>query len=101
MKRSSTGLVLALLASAAVGCGSGEGPAAPAAPPANRAPEAVIRVSPAGQAIVGVTSVTFSAQATDPDGDGLTYSWNLGGGNSASGPSASRTFAAEGTFEVT
>jgi hypothetical protein len=47
-----------------------------------------------------VTSITFNAAASDPDGDALTYTWNFGDGSTGSGASASHVFATSGTFNV-
>ncbi|GII99195.1 PKD domain-containing protein [Sediminihabitans luteus] len=47
-----------------------------------------------------VVSVDASA-STDPDGSGLTYAWAFGDGATASGVTASHTYAAAGTYVVT
>jgi glucose/arabinose dehydrogenase len=39
-----------------------------------------------------------SAGSTDPDGDSLVYSWNLGDGVTAAGPTVTHTYTANGTF---
>jgi PKD repeat protein len=59
-------------------------------------------VSPPGVALVAATSVAFSADATDPDGDTLTYDWNFGDGTSATnaGPSTQHVFGSAGTLAV-
>jgi hypothetical protein len=85
-------LVLALAA-----CGEDGGPAAPTA---NRPPTLSVVQNPAGAAIVGVTTLTFSAAAVDPDGDPVTCSWDLGDGTLRSGTSAARSYAAAGDFPV-
>jgi hypothetical protein len=60
-----------------------------------------VTVTPSGAAVMGATNVTFSAQATDPDGDPITYSWNFGDGASGSGQSASHVYNAAGSFQAT
>jgi len=45
--------------------------------------------------------ITFSAAASDTDGDALTYAWNFGDGSNASGASATHAYAAAGTFNAT
>lgn len=84
-------LVLALVA-----CGSdGGGPTTPAA---NRAPTITLTQNPVGGAIVGVTTLTFSAVATDPDGDAVTCTWDLGDGAPRTGTSVARSYMAAGAF---
>jgi hypothetical protein len=85
-------LVLALAA-----CGENGGPAAPTA---NRPPTINAFQNPEGSAIVGVTTLTFSAGALDPDGDIVTCSWDLGDGTPRSGTSVSRSYPTAGTFPV-
>jgi hypothetical protein len=62
-----------------------------------------ISVDPAN--VVGISSVTefrFTAQdATDPDGDPLTITWDFGDGTSATGENVSHVYASEGSFSVT
>lgn len=84
-------LVVALSA-----CGGGDG--GPTAPAANRAPTVTVTQSPAGAAIVGVTTLTFSAVAADPDGDAVTCTWDLGDGTPRTGTSVARSYAAAGSF---
>ena len=64
---------------------------------ANRPPTVNAFQNPAGDAIVGVTIVTFSALAIDPDGDAVTCSWDLGDGMRP-GLRASRSYPTAGTF---
>jgi hypothetical protein len=42
--------------------------------------------------------VAFSAAASDPNGDPLTFSWNFGDGSNGTGSSASHAYATAGTF---
>ena len=51
-------------------------------------------------ALQNVSSVSFSVQATDPDGDALTYSWDFGDGASATGQTATHLYTTSGTFTV-
>jgi len=68
---------------------------------ANRPPTIFASQNPAGDAIVGVTTVIFTADAFDPDGDAVTCSWDLGDGTPRPGMRAERTYATPGTFPVT
>jgi PKD repeat protein len=45
--------------------------------------------------------VTFTAAASDPDGDALFYNWNFGDGATASGASETHGYAASGTYTGT
>jgi len=54
---------------------------------------------PDGTAIVAVTVMSFTATATNLTSP--TYAWNLGDGSSASGPTVTHVYAAEGTFTAT
>jgi len=84
--------VLALAA-----CGDDGGPAAPTA---NRPPTLNAFQNPAGGAIVGVTTLTFTVDAVDPDGDPTTCTWDLGDGVPRTGTTVARSYAAAGTFPV-
>ncbi len=50
----------------------------------------------------GLEGGTFSytASASDPGGDGLTYAWDFGDGTNATGPNVSHVFADNGNFIV-
>ncbi|HEY3319235.1 MAG TPA: MBG domain-containing protein [Planctomycetota bacterium] len=52
---------------------------------------------------VGATSqsVTFTANATDSDGDLLSYTWNFGDCTTGTGPNPSHTYATPGIYTVT
>ena len=46
--------------------------------------------------------VSFDGTASyDPDGDPLTYAWDLGDGSTATGAQPTHTYAADGTYTVT
>ncbi|MCM2681399.1 glycoside hydrolase family 48 protein [Echinimonas agarilytica] len=62
-----------------------------------------INIVPQGEftAIVGGLEVSLDASAsTDADGDSMSFSWDLGDGQSASGVSLNHTYAASGSYEV-
>jgi len=46
------------------------------------------------------TSVSFTANASDPDGSIESYSWEFGDGSSGSGSSVNHTFDESGSFSV-
>lgn len=69
--------------------------------PANRPPGDIrIDVSPAGPALVGATNLTFTASASDPDGDALTFNWSFGEGQRASGQTVMHVYNVQGTHTV-
>src|SRR5688500_13472025 len=46
-------------------------------------------------------TVTFSSEGSeDADGDDLTYAWDVGDGQTATGPNATHTFTQAGTYNV-
>jgi hypothetical protein len=47
------------------------------------------------------TVMSFSSRAGDPDGDPLTYQWNFGDGETATGDQVSHVYQSSGVFTVT
>lgn len=47
------------------------------------------------------TAVDFTADASDPDGQIETYSWDFGDGETANGPNPTHTFENQGSYDVT
>ena len=66
-----------------------------AAPPVNQKPVASFTSSSSGLAL----SVDGSG-SSDPDGSVASYAWDFGDGGSATGVTASHTYAAAGTYQV-
>jgi serine protease len=64
--------------------------------PGNAAPTAAYTSS-----TTGLTLNVNGSTSTDPNGDPLTYAWTFGDGGTATGVTASRTYAAAGTYTVT
>lgn len=94
--------VLAVVAVSAAGCGknnSGDGsrnPAGPTPPTANRNPViSSVTVSPTF-GISDLQVFNFTALATDPDGDVLTYTWSIGN-NTFPGSNVQLVFSVPGT----
>jgi glucose/arabinose dehydrogenase len=67
---------------------------------ANRPPSAVLQAAPQSGAVPLI--VHFSAeQSSDPDGNPLTYRWQFGDGQTATGVAVDHTYAANGTYNAT
>lgn len=63
---------------------------------ANRNPTiASITISP-GFGVSQLNSINIQASASDPDGDQVTYDWDLGDGTSASGASVTKAYSGNG-----
>ena len=56
----------------------------------------VLQLRPPSQ--TPVASVNFTAQAMDPDGDALTYTWNFGDGSGSSGDSVEHRYTVPGRY---
>jgi PKD repeat protein len=70
-------------------CGPGE--------PQNQDPTAAFTATASGTLGVAVNA----AASTDPDGDALSFAWDFGDGATATGQTASHTYAAAGTYPIT
>ena len=69
-------------------------------PGGNRAPTANF-VVPSGPLFEGPPVVFDGGSSSDPDGDALTYFWDLGNGSHSSGTYGVSRYADEGTYVVT
>ena len=64
-------------------------------------PVAVLRVTPSGVGMAGLTEYRFDGSgSSDPNDDALTYSWDFGDGSRASGVTVTHVYRAPGTYEV-
>jgi PKD repeat protein len=90
--------LVAVLAMATLDCGGDSGGGTTGS--SNGAPSGSFTVSPQTPALMGATSVTFLASATDPDADAITYQWDFGDGTSQGGQSVSHVFMREGALNV-
>jgi hypothetical protein len=69
-------------------------------PPANRPPTVSLAVTPAGVALMSVTTLEFAATGADADLDPLSYAWDFGDGGTATGSQPRHVYDREGRFEV-
>lgn len=67
----------------------------------NLPPTASITRTPEGLAIPEITKLTFTATATDPEGDPLSYAWAFGDNRSAEGPTVTHIFGGGSGYDVT
>lgn len=51
-------------------------------------------------ALAGVSTVNFSASASDPNGDSISYTWNFGDGATGTGATTTHVYTASGNFNV-
>lgn len=66
----------------------------------NSPPTASI-TAPTGNTFYAGESISFVASASDPDGDPLTYTWNMGDGNLKSGSNISHSYSLSNDYTVT
>ena len=65
-------------------------------------PVAVLRVTPNGVGMAGLTEYRFDGSgSSDPNDDTLTYAWDFGDGSRGSGVTATHVYRAAGTYDVT
>lgn len=69
-------------------------------PPASLPPTAVLNVSPTS-GYAPLTVNVNSTGSTDPDGTIVSYEWNFGDGQTASGPAFSKVYTTPGTYVIT
>lgn len=86
----------------AVSCGGGSSPTAPTPTPqpaANQNPS-ITSMNVTAFGIQQLSTFSFSASASDPNGDALTYAWSIAG-NAAAGTSGTMTFTSGGNGVAT
>jgi hypothetical protein len=99
------------LAVGAAACGSDSSPAAPSptptptipvAPPVLNAPPRInsMTANPSF-GVASLTAFAMTASATDPEGDPVTYEWELGDGSRATGAASGKTYLTGGAVTIT
>jgi hypothetical protein len=93
-------------------CGGDKNPASPTPqpgggggggttnPPANRAPTINSMSATPGFGIANLTAFAMTASGTDPDGDPVTFEWDMGDGTRATGAALSKTYLTAGAATV-
>jgi cytochrome c len=66
---------------------------------ANQAPTVHAARTPTGDVVAG-TAVSFTATASDPDNDTLTYSWDFGDSGTSTAQNPTHTFLTPGTYSA-
>lgn len=89
-------MLIALLAATVAACGNSPGT------PSNQPPTTgTITAKPAAVGLQAATAFTLTPSGvTDPDGDTLALSWDLGDGTTATGATATKTYSTAGLFTV-
>jgi len=75
-------------------------PASASAQTENQPPSVTAGRAPTGNVRVGVP-ISFTANATDPDGDAVTYAWDFGDGTTSTEQNPTKAFLAAATRTVT
>jgi cytochrome c len=75
-------------------------PASASAQADNQPPSVTAGRTPTGNVRVGVP-ISFTANATDPDGDAVTYAWDFGDGTTSTEQNPTKAFLAAATRTVT
>ena len=89
-------MLCVFISSAACGGSGDDTPKTPTTPPpATNTPPAITAMSITSFGIQQLSTFSFSASATDANGDALTYTWDIAG-NPASGTSGTMIFTAGG-----
>lgn len=89
--------LLPLLAFGVAGCGDDD---EPITAPGNQAPAILISTN-ASFGIAQLTTFTFGAAVSEPDGNPVTITWTFTDGTTGRGANLWRTFPVAGTIEVT